>query len=511
MECKAVDSDFLFRLFTKCPDDLATLIFDVRNQKYFKKRHVNQAFCVRLSSNGKALVDYSKSEYKVKWSQGVWWGKEILVYGDAGLKKSHPVIDFLLKEGQCKRISYHKEGYDEFEKRYPFLCTPSLKPNSVKSYPSQIVPNLLYLGDLGHAASLERLSELNIKSVVTIHNHPERTKFPAEYRHLRLEMPDIEVADISQYFNAVYGLIEDARAANTAVLVHCGAGVSRSSTLCVAYLMRKNLWSLEKANDHCKERRSRVSVNQGFWNALRALEVELGIDDGCKGAGKEKKPSRVSKISKDAAGGKVEVKFSKKSSEISDHRNSDKHHRRDDSPKKKRRRHERERESSERLRSDSPVRHRHDPNSSPNQKKDGQSSRKRTRSSDPVKGKNPAGDSEPGAGSQAASGMKVGLEVSKGGKLVGNLEIGALGKHQRCIFGRAPGCDVKLEHLSISRQHAQLEASGNGVLSIMDLGSGHGTNADGVWLRAKTPRSVKVGSTLRFGASTRTYKVVLIG
>lgn len=54
--------------------------------------------------------DYSKAKYKTKWSQGVWWGKHILVYGDPDLKKSHPVVEFLVKEGQCKEISYHKAG-----------------------------------------------------------------------------------------------------------------------------------------------------------------------------------------------------------------------------------------------------------------------------------------------------------------------------------------------------------------------------------------------------------------
>lgn len=35
-----------------------------------------------------------------------------------------------------------------------------------------------------------------------------------------------------------------------------------------------------------------------------------------------------------------------------------------------------------------------------------------------------------------------------------------------------PSCDVQLEHLSVSRQHAQLTADGAGNLFITDLGSG---------------------------------------
>lgn len=40
--------------------------------------------------------------------------------------------------------------------------------------------------------------------------------------------------------------------------------------------------------------------------------------------------------------------------------------------------------------------------------------------------------------------------------------------------------------------------------------AGHGTNVDGTWLRSRTPKTLKVGSVIRFGASTRSYKVGLM-
>lgn len=39
--------------------------------------------------------DYSKAEYDLKWSADVWWNKDVIVYGDASLKKDHPVVAFL--------------------------------------------------------------------------------------------------------------------------------------------------------------------------------------------------------------------------------------------------------------------------------------------------------------------------------------------------------------------------------------------------------------------------------
>lgn len=56
MLCTSVDTEYLFRLFTKCPDDPVTLVLDTRAYKLFKRRHVLLAYCVRLSANERALV-----------------------------------------------------------------------------------------------------------------------------------------------------------------------------------------------------------------------------------------------------------------------------------------------------------------------------------------------------------------------------------------------------------------------------------------------------------------------
>ena len=59
------------------------------------------------------------------------------VYGEAGLKKDHPVLDFLSK-GHCKAVKYLRDGFAAFEAAYPFLVTTSVKANAIKNYPSQV-------------------------------------------------------------------------------------------------------------------------------------------------------------------------------------------------------------------------------------------------------------------------------------------------------------------------------------------------------------------------------------
>lgn len=58
-----------------------------------------------------------------------------------------------------------------------------------------------------------------------------------------------------------------------------------------------------------------------------------------------------------------------------------------------------------------------------------------------------------------------------------------------------------------NRQHAELSRDDSGLLFLTDLSTSHGTNVDDVWLRPNKPKQLDVGSVIRFGASTRLYKV----
>ena len=70
MEVARIDCDALFRVFTACGTDQRALIFDARPHKQFSKRHVANAFCVRVSTAAPpVLLDYSGSSYSIPWSK----------------------------------------------------------------------------------------------------------------------------------------------------------------------------------------------------------------------------------------------------------------------------------------------------------------------------------------------------------------------------------------------------------------------------------------------------------
>jgi protein-tyrosine phosphatase len=76
------------------------------------------------------------------------------------------------------------------------------------------------------------------------------------------------------YFNRFH-LADEARSNEKGVLVHCLAGVSRSVTVTVAYLMYKLSLSLNDAFNMVRARKSNIAPNFHFMEQLHNFEYEL--------------------------------------------------------------------------------------------------------------------------------------------------------------------------------------------------------------------------------------------
>ena len=85
---------------------------------------------------------------------------------------------------------------------------------------------------------------------------------------------DADNANISKLFSDTYNQISEGLKKG-GVLVHCAAGVSRSSTTIIAYLMRENKIGFNEAFNFVKKRRSVICPNYGFQRQLKQFEREL--------------------------------------------------------------------------------------------------------------------------------------------------------------------------------------------------------------------------------------------
>lgn len=62
---------------------------------------------------------------------------------------------------------------------------------------------------------------------------------------------------------------------NATVIVHCYAGISRSSSIILAYLMSEKKMSLINAHTYLKSKRRIIEPNDEFWSMLEDYESEL--------------------------------------------------------------------------------------------------------------------------------------------------------------------------------------------------------------------------------------------
>lgn len=94
------------------------------------------------------------------------------------------------------------------------------------------------------------------------------------------------------------------------------------------------------------------------------------------------------------------------------------------------------------------------------------------------------------------------LEVWKEGSLVEEFDLSVPRSY---IAGRADTADIRMDHISCSRRHAEIQVDASGLVSISDLNSAQGTWADNMELRPGEKCTLRDMSKLTFGSSTRVY------
>lgn len=74
---------------------------------------------------------------------------------------------------------------------------------------------------------------------------------------------DAEDFDLYRYFDECANFIRD-QIKNTNVFVHCYAGISRSASVVIAYMIKHLGYSLKEALRKCKSARPIVEPNKGM-------------------------------------------------------------------------------------------------------------------------------------------------------------------------------------------------------------------------------------------------------
>lgn len=199
------------------------------------------------------------------------------------LKKSNlksTITNITHADGSQEQIILSKNG-DEVKqtsnvqlkpKTYGFVV--DTKPDQV---PACIIDDFLYLGSQD-SVMLENVNKFGLTDVLsvgipapisdisfndgsdsTIHNHYVDC----------LDLPDTQLLPILKETNEI---INNVKEKNGRILVHCNAGVSRSSTVCIGFLMQNEQMDFESAFQLVKSKRECIRPNDGFYKQLKEFQ-----------------------------------------------------------------------------------------------------------------------------------------------------------------------------------------------------------------------------------------------
>ncbi|XP_033997322.1 dual specificity protein phosphatase 8a isoform X2 [Trematomus bernacchii] len=185
-----------------------------------------------------------------------------------------------MKEGRELR-----GGFAAFSSCFPGLCEgkPATALPMSLSQPCLPVANVgptcilphLYLGSQKDVLNKDLMAQNGITYVLNASNTCPKPDFISESNFMRIPVNDNYCEKLLPWLDKTNEFIDKAKVSNCRVIVHCLAGISRSATIAIAYIMKTMGLSSDDAYRFVKDRRPSISPNFNFLGQL--LEFEKGL------------------------------------------------------------------------------------------------------------------------------------------------------------------------------------------------------------------------------------------
>ena len=144
---------------------------------------------------------------------------------------------------------------------------------------SSVIPGMLYISSYEPAIGREQLQDLEISHVVRLGDQDD-------FMYYYITHDDVIYHDVlledEMYAELSREILDEATEfidfAHSPVLVHCFAGVSRSSSVVIAYLMRFRKTTFQQASDFLTDKHPRAQPNPKFLRDLIKYEKQLILE-----------------------------------------------------------------------------------------------------------------------------------------------------------------------------------------------------------------------------------------
>lgn len=129
---------------------------------------------------------------------------------------------------------------------------------------------------LGSAPSVtaQKVNQAGITCIINLTIEIPNKRFAA-VECIKITVDDSPGEDLALHFDYCLAKIDEVRRRGGKTLVHCIAGVSRSATICIAYMMKFHRMNLRQAYQHVKRKRPIIRPNVGFFEQLITFEKRL--------------------------------------------------------------------------------------------------------------------------------------------------------------------------------------------------------------------------------------------
>ncbi|NXK97056.1 DUS8 phosphatase, partial [Formicarius rufipectus] len=284
-----------------------TLVIDSRSFVEYNSWHVLSSVNICCSKLVKRRLQQDKvsiteliqpaSKMKVEAEEH----QDVVVYDQStrdvtGLAADSFLSILLGKLDSCfHSVSILTGGFATFSSCFPGLCEgkpAAILPMSISQPclpvanvgPTRILPHL-YLGSQKDVLNKDLMTQNGISYVLNASNSCPKPDFICDSHFMRIPVNDNYCEKLLPWLDKSIEFIDKAKVSSCQVIVHCLAGISRSATIAIAYIMKTMGMSSDDAYRFVKDRRPSISPNFNFLGQLLEYERSLKLLKALKSKG----------------------------------------------------------------------------------------------------------------------------------------------------------------------------------------------------------------------------------